>query len=46
MNCKFFLDKMGKMSKNVTIFLLRGKMGQEYFLSNESVEAFLYNGGY
>jgi len=46
MNCKFFLDKSGKVSKNVTVFLLRGKVGQETFLSNESAKSFLYNEGY
>ena len=43
MNCKFFLDKMGKMSKNVTVFLLRGKVGQSSKVSDEFLIQRPYN---
>ena len=43
MNCKFFLDKMRKVSKNVTVFLLRGKVGQSSKVSDEFLIQRLYN---
>ena len=46
MNCKFFLDKMRKVSKNVTVFLLRGKVGQSSKVSDEFLIQRLYNLNY
>ena len=42
MKCKFFWDKMGRLSKNVTVFLLRGKVGQSPEMSDEFLWQRLY----
>ena len=41
--CKNFLDKIEKVSKKSTVFLLRAKVRQDIFLSDDFVPKTQYN---